>query len=91
MAQIKVQIYQPATGKSADVQLPDDAQIVRLLPRLAERLKIEAPASGATQYKLSYKWPNPPDPFDLKDDDTLAGKGVKEGSRLVLTHEFNAG
>ena len=91
MAEIRVTIVELATNKRTDVRLPDDAAVRQLLPVLAEKLGIEQQAGGVAEYKLSYKGPNPPEPSDIKDDDTLAGKGVKEGSTLGFTHSFIAG
>ena len=91
MADIQVTIVMPATQARHTVELPDDAQISQLLPAIAESLSIEKQAGGVTEYKLSYKGPQPPDPFDFKDDDTLASRGVKAGATLAFTHSFIAG
>jgi hypothetical protein len=91
MSDINVKIVQLATSKTVEVQLPDNVAVARLLPVLAKRLGIEAQQGGVTEYKLSYKQPNPPDPFEFQEQDTLAAKDVKAGSLLAFSHSFVAG
>lgn len=91
MPSIKVTIRDLTTDKTTEVQLPDDAPMSKLLPALAQRLGITEQSGAGVQYKLHYKAPNPPDPFDLKEEDTLGGRGVKDGSLLGFSHKFIAG
>jgi hypothetical protein len=85
-------IVMPTNQVYEKVSLPDDAPIKRLLVALADRLGIKPPSPGEIpMHRLTYKWPNPPDRYDFKEDDTLAGRGVKEGSELLFTAGFKAG
>lgn len=91
MADIMVKIVKLATGETVDATLPDDARVGDLKPAVAEQLGLPPQSGGANIYKLGYKHPEPPKPYEFADDDTLAGKGVKPGSILTFTHEFIAG
>ena len=91
MADIAVKIVKLPSGEMIDAELPDDARVGDLLPELARRLGEQAQEGGATIYKLGYKAPNPPNPFSFVEDDTLAARGVKQGSILSFTKEFIAG
>lgn len=88
MAPIKVTIIEGATGKQNLVKLPDDETIGKMLPSLAKSLGLQ---TGGTELKLYYKSPNPPDPYQFQDNDTLKSRSVQEGSTLLFTHSFVAG
>jgi len=91
MADILVKIANIVTGETVDAELPDDARVGDLKPALAEKLGWQPERGGATSYKLGYKYPNPPEPYEFADDDTLAGRDVKPGSILSFIKEFIAG
>lgn len=91
MSEITVKVVQLATSKVVDVQLPDNIPVGRLLPLLAQKLNVEQQAGGLNEFKLSYKQPNPPEPFVFQEQDTLESRGVKAGSVLAFSNSFVAG
>jgi hypothetical protein len=88
MTAIKVTIVEGATGKQSIVKLPNNEPVGKILPPLAKSLGVQV---AGTELKLYHKSPNPPEPFQFQDNDTLKSRSVKDGSILLFTHSFVAG
>jgi len=88
---VRVKIKLPSY-RSIDVLVPVDTPVWRpevlLVMAFAKRGYIHRLPGFCAVYRPSYIAPNPPDPYEFKDEDTLAGRGVEEGSILAFEESF---
>ena len=89
MANIKIVITDATGIRSQEATVPDDAQSIRLIARLIELMGL--PVVGPDGQPLSYKFHHRALGRQLRDNETLAEAGVKEGDTLRLVAEITAG
>lgn len=89
MPSIVVQIWDATGNKRQDVEVPDDAQVSRLVAVLIDRMKF--PPTGPDGQMLSYKLQHRASGRQLLEDQTLASAGAKAGDVLRLIPEITAG
>lgn len=89
MAKINVTIIDATGNKEQLATLPDDAAISRIMEVLLPKMKM--PVTGPDGQPISYKFHHKVSGKQLKDDQTLAGAGVKDGDVLRLHPEITAG
>lgn len=83
-------IIMDATGtKQQEADVPDDAQVIRLIAKLVELMHL--PLSGPDGQPLAYKFHHRNSGRQLRDDETLVQAGVGEGDTLRLVPEITAG
>jgi hypothetical protein len=79
-----------ATGsRQQEATVPDDARSIRLIAKLIELLRL--PLTGPDGQPLSYKFHHRASGRQLRDDETLAEAGVRDGDTLRLVAEITAG
>jgi hypothetical protein len=79
-----------ATGsRQQEATVPDDARSIRLIAKLIELLGL--PLTGPDSQPLSYKFHHRASGRQLRDDETLAEAGVRDGDTLRLVAEITAG
>jgi hypothetical protein len=79
-----------ATGsRQQEATVPDDARSIRLIAKLIELLGL--PLTGPDGQPLSYKFHHRASGRQLRDDETLAEAGVRDGDTLRLVAEITAG
>jgi WXG100 protein secretion system (Wss), protein YukD len=79
-----------ATGsRQQEATVPDDARSIRLIAKLIELLGL--PLTGPDGQPLSYKFHHRASGRQLRDDETLADAGVRDGDTLRLVAEITAG
>ena len=89
MAKINVTIIDATGNKEQQATLPDDAAVKRIMDVLLPKMKM--PLNGPDGQPLSYKFHHKASGKQLKEDQTLAEAGVKEGDVLRLHPEITAG
>ena len=89
MAMIEVSVLDATGNRRELVELPDDQRVDRILVKIAEKLKLPTRHPDG-QRPLVYKFHHST-AGQLRDDQTLAGAGVKDGDTLRLYHEMIAG
>jgi hypothetical protein len=79
-----------ATGsRQQEATVPDDARSIRLIAKLIELLGL--PLTGPDGQPLSYKFHHRASGRQLRDDESLAEAGVRDGDTLRLVAEITAG
>ena len=68
---------------------PRETPIQQLIPELTTLL--ELPTTGPDGRPTSYRLDSKALGRELREDETLAGAGVPEGDRLILTADVTAG
>lgn len=89
MSKITVTIMNQTGNKRTEVIVPDDREIRAIVKKLIEGMKL--PATGPDGQPISYKLHHKASGKQLKEDQTLAQAGVKEGDLLRLQPEITAG
>jgi uncharacterized ubiquitin-like protein YukD len=89
MASITVLLTDATGSKEQEASVPDDAPAIRLIARLIQVLGL--PVNGPDQQPLAYKFHHRASGRQLRDEDTLAGVGVRDGDILRLVAEITAG
>lgn len=86
--EIPVNIVLPSGGtRTADV--PSDVPVKDLIPELTT--KLELPTTGPDGRPMSYRLDSKALGRQLREDETLAGAGVPESDRLMMTADVTAG
>lgn len=89
MSKITVTIVDQTGNKRTDVTVPDDRPIHAIIQKLIEGMKL--PATGPDGQPLSYKLHHKASGKQLREDQTFAQAGIKEGDLLRLQPEITAG
>ena len=89
MAQVSITLVRADTNQEFDVELPDDAPIMELLPALVKELGL--PLTGPDGNQVAYELSNKRTGMEYKEADTLGSLGTKTGDSLLLTSTFVAG
>lgn len=89
MGKVNVTIVDATSNRQRQATLPDDAPVRRIISKLVEMMKL--PATGPDGQPLSYKFHHKQSGRQLRDEETLAQAGVKEGDTLRLQPEITAG
>ena len=89
MGKVNVTIVDATSNRQRQATLPDDAPVRRIIAKLVELMKL--PTTGPDGQPLSYKFHHKQSGRQLKDDETLAQAGVKDGDTLRLQPEITAG
>lgn len=89
MANIQVFISDATGARRDDVEVPDDAEIDRLIAALIEPLQL--PLNGPDGQPMSYRFHHVESQTQLRDKATLANSGVVAGDTLRLVPEIMAG
>ena len=77
------------SGGTRNAEVPRDIPIQQLIPELTTLL--ELPTTGPDGRPTSYRLDSKALGRELREDETLAGAGVPEGDRLILTADVTAG
>jgi len=88
MGMLNLQVWDATGNRREQVVLPDDQPVDRILVKLAEKMNL--PARHPDGRMLVYKFHHPT-AGQLRDDQTLAAAGVKNGDVLRIYHEMIAG
>lgn len=88
MADTNVTLVLPAGGTRA-AEVPDDVPVRELVPELATSL--ELPTTGPDGRPISYRLDSKALGRELQEDETLAGAGVPDDDRLIITADITAG
>jgi len=89
MGKVNVTIVDATSNRQRQATLPDDAPVRRIIAKLVELMKL--PTTGPDGQPLSYKFHHKQSGRQLKDEETLAQAGVKDGDTLRLQPEITAG
>jgi hypothetical protein len=89
MPSIQVWISDATGSRRDDVELPDDAEIDRVIAALNEPLNL--PLNGPDGQPMSYRFHHAESQTQLRDKATLSSSGVKAGDTLRLVPEIMAG
>lgn len=89
MGRVNVTIVDATSNRQRQATLPDDAPVRRIIAKLVELMKL--PTTGPDGQPLSYKFHHKQSGRQLKDEETLAQAGVKDGDTLRLQPEITAG
>lgn len=89
MSQITVTITDTTGSKEQQATVPGDAPAIRLLAKLVQLLDL--PVVGPDGMPLSYKFHHRNGGRQLRDEESLAAAGVKDGDVLRLVAEITAG
>jgi hypothetical protein len=89
MASITVLLTDATGSKEQQANVPDDAPALQLIAHLVGVLGL--PLTGPDSLPLAYKFHHRASGRQLRDDDTLAAAGVREGDTLRLVAEITAG
>lgn len=89
MGQVNVTLVRADTNQEFDVELPNDSTMEVLVPALVKELGL--PLSGPDGNNIAYELSNKRTGHNMRDRDTLANAGVKEGDVLLFTSTFVAG
>lgn len=89
MGTITVIISDTTGSKEQAATVPVDAPAIRLVAKLTQLL--ELPVAGPDGMPLSYKFHHRNGGRQLRDEETLASAGVREGDMLRLVAEITAG
>jgi len=77
------------SGGTRNAEVPREVPVKQLIPELATLL--ELPTTGPDGRPTSYRLDSKALGRELREDETLAGAGVPEGDRLILTADVTAG
>jgi uncharacterized ubiquitin-like protein YukD len=77
------------SGGTRNAEVPRDVPVKQLIPELATLL--ELPTTGPDGRPTSYRLDSKALGRELREDETLAGAGVPEGDRLIVTADVTAG
>ncbi len=88
MSDLQVTLVLPSGG-SRTGEIPDDVEIKELIPELTTTL--ELPTTGPDGRPVGYRLDSKALGRELKEDETLAGAGVPEEDRLMVTADVTAG
>ena len=77
------------SGGTRNAEVPKDVPVKQLIPELTTLL--ELPTTGPDGRPTSYRLDSKALGRELREDETLAGAGVPEGDRLILTADVTAG
>ncbi|HET7009972.1 MAG TPA: EsaB/YukD family protein [Anaerolineales bacterium] len=77
------------SGGTRNAEVPRDVPVKQLIPELTTLL--ELPTTGPDGRPTSYRLDSKALGRELREDETLAGAGVPEGDRLILTADVTAG
>lgn len=86
---ISIQILDATGTKKQEVEVPNDAQAVRLVAKLVEVL--ELPIAGPDGQPMVYKLHHRASGRQLRDEETLDKVGVSAGDELRMIPEIIAG
>lgn len=89
MANLNVNVTDATGSKRNEVEIPDDAEIIRVIAALVSSLKL--PLAGPDGQPMSYRFHHAESMQQLRDNSTLAASGVKNGDTLRLVPEIVAG
>ena len=89
MAMIEVDIWDATGNKRQPADIPDDAEVSRLVHALVEKLSL--PITGPDGLPLVYKLHHKNTGRQLLDSQTLSDAGVNAGDILRLQPEITAG
>src|SRR3989304_6552044 len=89
MPDIKIEVSDRTGNKRQLVEVPNDAEVNRLVAVLIERLSL--PRHSPDGQMMSYKFHHKASGRQLPDTDTLASGGVRDGDVLRLQPEITAG
>ena len=89
MAMIQLFVTDATGGKRDEVEMPDDAPVIRVIAALVQAMKL--PLSGPDGQPMSYRFHHTESMSQLRDDATLGASGVKTGDTLRLVPEITAG
>ena len=77
------------SGGSRTAEVPADVPVRELIPELST--KLELPTTGPDGRPMNYRLDSKALGRELKEDETLAGAGVPESDRLMMTADVTAG
>lgn len=89
MGSITVEVWDVTGSKKADVELPNDVPVNRILVLLVEKMNM--PREGWDGQLISYKFHHRNSGRQLLDEQCLLDAGVQEGDVLRLQPEITAG
>jgi len=89
MPAIQVTITDATGSKTQKANLPDDAQLQRIVAKLIDVLKL--PVTAPDGQPMSYKFHHVQSSRQLRDDMTLSAAGVQANDTLRLVPEIVAG
>ena len=89
MAMVTVQVWDATGNKRQEVEMPDDAPVIRILAVLLEKMNF--PQYAPDGQPLSYKFHHRASGKQLLDTQSLKDVGVKDGDVLRLQPEITAG
>lgn len=89
MALIQLVVTDATGSKRDEVEMPDDAPVIRVLAALVQAMGL--PLSGPDGQPMSYRFHHLETQSQLRDESTLASSGVKGGDTLRLVPEIVAG
>ncbi len=88
MSDKPVSIILPAGGTQT-AEVPDDVPVQELMPELVSSLSL--PTTGPDGRPMSYRVDSKALGRELQETETLAGAGVPDNHRLMLTADITAG
>ena len=89
MSDIKIEIWDATGNKRQVVEVPNDAEVDRLISVLISRMNL--PSHSPDGQLMSYKFHHKSSGRQLLHSDTLESAQVKEGDILRLQPEITAG
>lgn len=89
MPSVTVTLTDATASKEQAATVPDDAPAIRLVAKLVQLLGL--PLAGPDGLPLAYKFHHRASGRQLRDDETLASAGVRDGDLLRLVAEITAG
>jgi hypothetical protein len=89
MSQVSVQVVDVSGSRRSEAVAPTDVSVERILVILVERLNL--PLNSPDGQLMSYKLHHRQSGTQLRDEQTLAEAGVKDGDELRLQPEITAG
>ncbi|TWU04160.1 hypothetical protein CA54_60420 [Symmachiella macrocystis] len=89
MNDITIEVWDATGNKKQSVELPEDAEVNRVIVVLVERMNL--PVHSPDGQLMSYKFHHKSSGRQLLDDETLHSAGVKDGDILRLQPEITAG
>jgi len=89
MAMVRVNVWDSTGNKRLIANVPDDAEVNRILPVLVSRMNLPLTNPGGQQ--ISYKLHHKNSGKQLSDFETLRSRGVVDGDTLRIQAEITAG
>lgn len=89
MGRVNVVIVDATGNKEQRVGLPDDIKCGVIMVKLIEKIKL--PSIGPDGNPISYKFIQKVTGRQLREDQTLANAGIRDGDVLRLQPEITAG